>query len=300
MDFSQALTYPFKSIAKVITIVLVMTIAFAVFLGMILNSFDLYEYLKAFQVASYYGYEFMPNLTPPSPMIIPGIIGFFVVMIVQGFWLSGYSIRVIRAAIDGFEKLPAIVFKQDLLRGFYLFLSSLLYGLVSLPFFAVLAIIIAMTASGSEAAAGLAMLSFCSAILIAIPFAIIMGWGYFVGMARYAAEDGHGALFQIWTNMRIARNNWKPSLSLAGYQFLLGLIYWFLSQFVNNAINLVSTPFLGNSFNQITILIAFLIPFMLSVGLNIVQQFSNMHLIAQYAYRIGIVDTFDEEFDKIK
>lgn len=299
MDFTQALTYPFKSMAKVITIVLVMTIAFAVFLGMILNSFDLYEYMNALQLAAYYDFEFMPNLDPPSMMIIPGMIGLFVVMIVQGFWLSGYSIRVIRAAMDGFEKLPAIVFKQDLLRGFYMFLASLLYGLVALPFVLVVMMIIAMTA-GPNGSGGIAVLTFCSAILIAIPFAFVMGWAYYVGMARCAADDNNGALFQIWTNMRIARDNWKASLSLTGYQFLLGLIYWFLSQFVSNAINMVSTPLFGNSLNQMTILLVFLVPFMLSLGLNIVQQFSNMHLIAQYAYKLGIADSFDDDFDKIK
>lgn len=297
MDLTQALSYPFKSLAKVLTIVLVTTIACAIFVGMILNSFNLYEYIEALQWANYYGVT--PNLDPPSPMIIPGIIGLFAVMIIQGFWLSGYGIRVIRSAMDGFENLPNIVFKQDLLRGFYMFLSSLLYGLVALPFFAAVMIVVAMLAS-PDGSGGLAFLTFCGSFFIMIPLLFIMGWGYFIGMARCAADDDNGALFQIWTNMRIARTNWRSSFSLTGYQFLLGLIYWFLSQFVNNAINLVSTPFVSDSFDQITILILFLIPFMLSLGLSIVQQFSNMHLIAQYAHKIGLTDPWDDEFEKIK
>ena len=40
MNFSSAFKYPFQNLAKVISIVLALSIAFAVFIGLILNSHD--------------------------------------------------------------------------------------------------------------------------------------------------------------------------------------------------------------------------------------------------------------------
>lgn len=298
MDFTQALAYPYKSIAKVFTIVLVMTIAFAVFLGMVLNSFDWFGYIEAVQYTITYELDYIPFFETPSSMFIPGLIGLFVVMVVQGFWLSGYSIRVIRATMDGYDKLPNIQFGTDMRKGFSLFLASILYGILFMIGFIIFGALMAMFA-GPNSEGGLAFVLFCGAFIIGIPLVILIGWAFLIGMARYAAEGNNTVLFQIGTNMSIARKNVKASLSLTGYHILLGLTYWFASQFLINALDFVSSPFIGEGYGQLTLLVAVLLPFMISMALNVFQQFSSMHLIAQFAYKIGIYDDFDEEFDML-
>ena len=295
MDFTSALMYPFKSFAKVLTIVLVMTIAIAVFLGMVLNSFDWMRLMNALEYYVQYGSDYLPYFDPPSAMFIPGLIGLFTVMIVQGFWLSGYSVRVIRHVMDGYETLPNVEFGNDLRKGFYLFLTNILYGLLFLPFIAVVGMLMAMTSS-PNGGGGLAGLVFCSAFLVAIPLVILLGWAYLIGMARFATEDERRVLFQIRTNLSLARQNIKPSLSLTGFMILLGLTFWFVSQFIGNALQLVTKSFFNGTLNDTTVLIIFIMPLMLSLAMNIIQEFSRMHLIAQYAYKIGIYDT-DDEFD---
>ena len=231
MDFTSALMYPFKNFAKVLSIVLVMTIAIAVFLGMVLNSFDGTRLLNAIQYHFEYGLDYLPYLDPPSVMFIPGIIGLFVVIVVQRFWLSGYSIRVIRHVIDGYETLPIVQFGQDLRRGFYLFLTNIVYGLLFLPLFIFVSMLIAMTSS-PNGGGGLAGLVFCGAFLVTIPLIFLTGWSYLIGMARFATQDNYQTLFQIRTNFNIARQNVKPSLSLTGFLILLGLTVSFVSQFI--------------------------------------------------------------------
>lgn len=301
MDFTTALSYPYKSLAKVFTIVLVMTIGVAVFLGMILNSFDWIGYIYYLQELAQYGgssYPFVPRYDTNQAQLIVGILGLFGLAIVQGFWISGYSIRIIRAIIDESQTLPAIVFGVDLAKGFYLFLSSILYAVVFIPFVLVVGFLMAMTA-GPYGTSGLSILIYCSAILVAIPFLFVAGWAYFIGMARCAAEDSNSALFQIWTNMRIARENTRASFSLIGYQILLFLVYLFIGQVAGKVFEVVSGAFVTDYINETMLLVIMIISLMLQLAFSIVQQFSNIHLIAQYAQRIGIADSYDDK-DKNK
>ena len=66
----------------------------------------------------------------PGPMggsAIAGLLGLVVVAVVSGFWLSGYSIEVIRSVVSDIEYMPDVEFSRNLKDGFYLFLSSVVY-----------------------------------------------------------------------------------------------------------------------------------------------------------------------------
>lgn len=291
MDFTAALSYPFKSIAKVATIVLVITIAIAVFLGMLLNSFDWAGFISALEYSIKYETDRISYDGNPTGMFIPALLGLFLVMLVQGFWLSGYGIRIIRHVIDGHEKLPAVQLGKDVVNGLALFGSSIVYGLLFIPFIIIVGMLMGMTSTNGSG--GLSFLVMCSSFLIAIPLMILIGWAYFVGMARCAIDDNRGALFQIGTNIKIARNNVRASFSLTGYLILLGLAYWFISQFASNVLQLFMTPAMNGIEDQIGILIAIVVSIMMWLALNIVQEFSKMHLIAQYAHQIALYDDFD-------
>ena len=298
MDFTSALLYPYKSIAKVLTIVLVTTIASAVFLGMLLNSFDWIGFIQALQYnmslteAEYLPPEAFAPYGTPTGMFIPALVGLVGVMIVQSLWLSGYGIRVIRSVMAGHDTLPNVQLGKDMMTGLSLFVANIVYALVFVPLVVIVGMLIAMTSG--NASSGLPALLFCGSFLVTIPFMMLMGWAFFVGMARSAADDNRGALFQIGTNLRIARQNVRLSFSLTGYLILLGLTFGFVSQFVSNAIQMVTKPFLNGNQDQMSILIAVLIPLMLSIAMNIVQEFSKMHLIAQYGYQLGLYDDFDD------
>ena len=296
MDFTSALLYPYRSVAKVLTIVLITTIACAVFLGMLLNSFDWIGFIQALQYnvslteAQYRpASDFLPYGTP-SGTFIPAILGLLAVMLAQTLWLSGYGIRVIRSVMDGHEKLPTVQVGKDMMTGLSLFVANIVYALLFVPLFILVGMLMAMTSGNSS---GLPALLFCGSFFIAIPLMILMGWAYFIGMARSAADDNRGALFQIGTNLRIARQNVKLSASLTGYLILLALTFGFVSQFASNILQVFTKPFLYSNQDQTSILIAILIPMMLSIAMNIVQEFSKMHMIAQYGTQLGLNDDFE-------
>ena len=129
MNFSSAFRYPFQNLAKVLSIVLVLTIAFAVFIGLMLNSHDWSPLLA--QIYDLDPNEYIigePQAMGATPMI--GLLGLVAVAVVSGFWLSGYSIEVIRSVWDEVEYMPDIDFGQNLKDGFYLFLSSVAYWIL--------------------------------------------------------------------------------------------------------------------------------------------------------------------------
>lgn len=299
MNFSDALKYPFNSLAKVFTIVLVMTISIAVFVAMIVNSFDWSTLFNEAYWDRIYNSSRVPAFPMPSAGFVPGVIGLFVVMIVQGLFLSGYGVRVIRHIMDGYEKLPAVELGQDIKNGFYLFLSSILYGLLFMPLMIIAVMLMGMFAGPNGEGGGMAFLTFCSAFIGFFVLAILFGWGYFVGMARFAAEGEGKVVFQIGTNISIAKDNLRNSLSMTGYQILLGLVYWFASQFVGSIGQFAAVPFVnGDSMPSGTMIVAMASLFLLiSFIQGIFQNISGLHLIAQYAYKVGIHSPENIDFD---
>lgn len=287
MDFLTALKYPFNSIAKVFSIVLVMTIAFALCLALIIGSYDwsslaeavssgVNEALGAVETSAdaashdLLNEEQMEGLGVGLGRAALGLLGLVIVSIVGGFWFSGYSVDVVRAVMAGQDVLPAVEFGRNMRAGFTLFLSAVLYGLL----FVVYLIVVGLLSN-------LGGLFVFIAVIAAIPFLFVMGWGYYIGMARYAAENDPGAVFQIWKNMKTARANIGPGVSLAIFQILLGIIYNIGTRVLDGLINGITGA--GG-----VVLTALVISAIVFFALNLFQHFSAQHLIAQYAMRIGI------------
>ena len=287
MDFVTALKYPFNSAAKVFSIVLVMTIAFAVCLALIIGSYDwsslaeavnsgINEALGAVETSGdaasheLLNEEQMEGLGVGLGRAALGLLGLVIVSVVGGFWFSGYSVDVVRAVMAGRDVLPAVEFGRNMRAGFMLFLSAVLYGLL---------FIVYLIAVGLLSNLG-GLIVFIAAIA-AIPFLFVMGWGYYIGMARYAAEGDSGAVFQIWRNMKTARANIGPGVSLVFFQIVLGFIYNIGTRVLDGLINGIT----GSGGVLLTALVISVIVFF---ALNLFQHFSAQHLIAQYAMRIGI------------
>ena len=286
MDFITALKYPFNSAAKVFSIVLVMTIAFALCLALILGSYDWTSLADAIGsgIAESLGFvetsadEVSHDLLNEDQMemifvglrtAVLGLLGLIIVVAVQGFWIAGYSVDVVRAVMAGQEALPAVAFGRNVQAGFMLFLSAVMYGLL----FVVYLIVVGLLSN-------LGGLIVFLAVIAAIPLLCLMGWGYYIGMARYAAEGDHQAVFQILDNMKTARANIGPGAALIFWQIVLNIIYNVASRLLGGV--------LGGFDSTGALLTAAVISAIVFFALNLFQHFSTQHLIAQYAMRIGI------------
>ncbi|MYD09213.1 MAG: DUF4013 domain-containing protein [Chloroflexi bacterium] len=271
MSFSNAFRYPFQNFARVLSIVLVMTIAFAVFIGLLLNSHDWSPL-----IAQIYGLdptEYLigePQALGAAPLI--GVVGLIAVAVLSGFWISGYSIEVIRSVWAEIEYLPDFDFGRNVKDGFYLFLSSVAYWIILIVLLVVEMFIFQATSSLGAINALVA--------IIAVPLTVIviaiMGWAYFVGMARFAAGGDHRVVYQIRRNMRTANVNWTNGAGLVVYMIVLSIIYGIVRGIVDGIF--------GNVAGMLGITLSIVIYYVF----NLMQHFSTQHLIAQYAVQIGI------------
>ena len=285
MDFLTALKYPFNSIAKVFSIVLAMTIALALCLALIANAYNwssLIEEVNGIMAAVQTGSDMAEHQMSEETLeglgvglgrAALGLLGLVIVSIVGGFWISGYSVAVIRAVMDDPQGvLPAVEFGRNMRAGFTLFLSAVVYGLLFLVYLIVVGLLSNLGGLGG-------LIVFVAAIA-AIPFLFVMGWGYYIGMARYAAGDDPAAVFQILENMKTARVNLGSSIALVFWQLVLTFIYRIGSGVLDSVINGIA----GSG----VLLTALVISAIVFFALNLFQHFSAQHLIAQYAMQLGI------------
>ena len=271
MSFSDAFRYPFQNFARVLSIVLMMTIAFAVFIGLLLNSHDWSPLIA--QIYDLDPNEYLigePQALGAAPLI--GVVGVIVVAVVSGFWLSGYSIEVIRTVWTEIEYLPDIEFGRNVKDGFYLFLSSVAYWILLIALMVVEMILFQATSSLGAINALVA--------IVAVPLTIVaialMGWAYFVGMARFAAAGDHRAVYQIRRNIRLARANWTSGGGLLIYMIVLSIIYGVFRGIVDGI------------FGGVAGMLGITLSIVIYYVFNLMQHFSTQHLIAQYAVNIGI------------
>ena len=290
MSFSNAFRYPFQNIAKVISIVLVLTIAFALAIGLMLNSHDWSPLLAQL-------YELDPSqdsIGEPGEMAsagammgasaIVGALGLVVVAIVSGFWISGYSVEVIRSVMKDMEFLPDIEFSKNLKDGFYLFISSVAYWLLFLVLLVAEFIVINITNS----LGAINVLVILASVIVTVVALAVMGWAYFVGMARFAAEGDHRAAWQTTKNMRTARESWPKGASLLFYMIVLSVIYGIVRGIVDGV------------FGGVAGMLGITLSIVIYYVFNLMQHFSTQHLIAQFATEIGIGgDQFDPDKDKV-
>ncbi len=284
MDFIRAFKYPFHNSAKVISIVLVLTILFTFCIALIASSHDWTSYLQLIGYRE--ALDSVAELDTPGAGAALGLLGLMAVMVFEGFWLSGYSVAVIRAIMKNYDTMPGIEIGANLRKGFWLFLSGLWYGIVSLFLAVVLWFLVGIFSRLSFLLGSVATIG---AIILVIAYIFLAGWAYFVGVARYAWAGDRSALFAIMHNMRIAREHRGPSIRLSAFMIALLIIYGIARSLVESAIG----GFLGPD-----IVVAAVIAFITYYAFNLFQHFSTQHLIAQYALEIGIGG--QNEFDKDK
>ena len=274
MNLSRAFKYPFHNSAKVISIVLVMTIAFVVCIALIVNSADWSPYLET----AYYG-ETASDVAPHDEInagMFIGFLGLLAIVVFGGFWMNGYSAAAIGEVLNGNDTLPTIDFGANMRKGFWLFLSSLAYALLNIVVWIVVGVIAGVVGSIGSLFNILALLAFFAAlILISIP----SGWAYFIGIARYASDGDRGALFDIVRNMSIARQNAGTGVRLVLRFAALTIIYGIIQAIVEGLLGgLAGADIVVGAALTISIYFFF----------NLFNHFSTQHLIAQYALAVGV------------
>ncbi len=287
MNFTNAIKYPFQNFAKVMSIVLAMTIAFAVFIAMIINSHDWTPLLTAMTNLDV-SQSHTETLQPLSSTTITGVFGLLLVALVSGFWLSGYSVEVIRAVMREETWMPEVNLGQNIKDGAALFAASAAYWAL---FVLLMVVMVTLTGLLGQIIDILGLLAALASFVIVVGAALVMGWAYFVGMARFAAEGDYRSAWQIRRNIRIAREYRGPGFTLLLYMIAISLLYGVVRQAVDSVFGgLLNANMLAGV--TLSLIIYYLF--------NLMQHFSTQVLIAQYAEVIGIGgDRFNTEKDKV-
>lgn len=285
MDFTRAFKYPFHNSAKVISIVLILTILFTLCIALIAGSHDWSSYLQLIGYRE--ALDSVNELDKPGGGAVLGLFGLIAVMVLEGFWLSGYSVDVIRAIMNNYDTMPDIEIGANLRKGFWLFLSGLAYGIASLILLLVVWMLVGIFFKLSSLLGSIVSIG---AVLLAIVYVFVAGWAYFVGVARYAWSEDRSALFSILHNMRIAREHRGPSMRLSAFMVALFILYGIAKWLVDSVVG----GFLGPD-----IVVAAAISFISYYAFNLFQHFSTQHLVAQYASEIGVGAQSEYDKDKI-
>ncbi len=290
MSFFSAFKYPFQNLAKVISIALVMTIAIAVCITLILNTHDWSPLLQLlFRIEQ--PQSSVETLKPMSGSAAIGTWGLLLVVAISGFWLSGYSLTVVRSIMSQEERLPEVVFWRNIKDGVYLFVASAAYVTV----FIILLAIVAIIASIFWFPLGLEIVFFLVVLPALFAVACVMGWGYYVGMARFAVEGNFRACRQIWRNMHWARRHPRAGLTILLYMVGLTIFYGILFVIADPIVGRILDATIGS--NLMASFTAWIIEYYL---LNLLLHFSSQHLIAQYGLKVGIgADHFDSRKLKV-
>ncbi len=274
MNFSRALSYPFHNLPKVMSIVLAMTIAIAICLGLVANTYD-WSPLVAMLYGVDVGAAASAELQPMGASTFPGVMGLLIVAAISGLWISGYSVDVVRSVMNGIETLPVIQFGRNLIDGFMLLIAGIAYGLLFVFLLVVEFALLSLTSSVD----GYNLIVLLAALIVTIVALSLIGWAYLIGMARFAAEGDHKAAWQILRNIRLARAHWRSGATLLLYMLAFTLLYGVVRSLINTALGGFTGGF-GIASVTLSIIIYY--------SLNLLQHFSTQHLIAQFATNIGI------------
>jgi len=260
MSFGDAFNYPFKNVPKVLTVVLVFTILVAVLVAMAMNSRSSDGFLL---------------LT-------------FGTIIAQSLFLTGYGIRIIREIQDGYDMdMPSFDIINDIGRGIVVCFAGFITFL-PLVIFAVCASTMFVTSSSGYGYSSGIDGATIMLLLLMIPFAVYLGWGFMVGMLRYASEEESGAMFQFGTNFGYVNSNLGSAFSLLGYQILLGIIYAIVNFVVSGIYQSTVISSVTFRTDQTIILAIVTVSYILSIVISLFQQFAGLHLMAQFGEKIGI------------
>ena len=255
MRMLEAIRYPWRSIPRILTMVLIIAIVLVALVS-------LAERGDRISRESYYYSE-------GESLLYVSVFSLFGAALVAFIWLSGYSLDVIRHVYDGQSRLPAVHFGRNLAEGFMLLLSRVLWGAVLLFLFGLLYEILRPDGNIRHALDGVLAAAF---VLGALEFQ--------VAMARYAVESRFGAAYELITNLKTLFRNFRAFVGTIVCQIVL-IVMTIIP--ANAVVGLVSPRYVGSRENDYLIVIGLAC---VCLMLSLLQHFSSLHLLSRFARKI--------------
>ena len=273
MGFIRALKFPYRSIPKIVSIALVVVIIFPALMSVAEVGEKIWLSLPDHLASTPAGIQLWRDLIEKWVIAIV-LIAAAITLAVAPTWLSGYSVDVIRHLLRGGSSLPAIRFGANLQEGFVLIVSRVAWTIGLTIFLLPLALFVSVLGD-------VALIGFLAIV------GLLMTLQYFVGMARIAVTGKHDAAFELRTNLRV---NWRHKLATALLVFgqaLLALGYGCAAILMFSEASKLMREILNDPIAVLVIgSTATLIFFLL-------QHFSSVYLIAQFASKAGIQEYSD-------
>ena len=255
MRMLEAIRFPWRSIPKILTMVLI----FAIVLVALVSLAERGERIPR---ESYYYSE-------GESLLYVSVFGLVGSALVAFIWLSGYSLDVIRRVYDGQSRLPVVNFVRNLSEGFMLLRSRVLWGAVLLFLFGLLYENLRPDGNIRHALDGVLAAAF---VLGALEFQ--------VAMARYAVESRVGAAYELIINLKTLFRNLRAFLGMIVCQIVLVVMYIIPA---NAVVGLVSPRYVGSRGNDYLIDIGLAC---VCLMLSLLQHFSSLHLLSRFARKI--------------
>lgn len=184
--------------------------------------------------------------------IIGGLLGIFSVLLIPGFFVTGYLIRVLETTVSGVDEPPAFDDWEDLLiRGLvgtgitiiYSVVPSAVFGAFGFVLFGLIGVGGGLGGNGGGIIAGFGTIAILLLGLLSIPVMFLIYYMVPAALTNYAIEDEFGAAFDFATI--------KPILLSSEYliavllPIVVGVLLWFATLFlIITGVGLLLVPFL--------------------------------------------------------
>ncbi|MCY4540669.1 MAG: hypothetical protein OXE52_20805 [Chloroflexi bacterium] len=259
MYLRRAISYPYRNMPKIITMVIILGIALLAFASMI---------ERGGEMRASWPYDHRDGRT----LVDLGLAGLILVFPVFMAWLMGYGLEVIRYAGEDSKSLPPVHFFWNSAMGLVFWFSRLIWGGLGMLIIGLL-----------QGMAPLAARHWPVWDLALMAFVLVFTLESVAAAARCAALRRASAAFLFPTNLAFLFENKSAFAGLIGRLVLLNTAY----VIVNGAF-LQTLPWMERSLG-IDVHWFFIAVICVGVFVFLLQTVSSLHLIGQFASRAASV-----------
>ena len=253
MNLRRAISYPYRNMPKIISMVLILGIALVVFASML---------ERGEEMNGPWPYRSEPG----RALVDLGLAGLILTFPCFVAWLMGYSLEVIRHTGEGFRSLPAIHFFRNLASGLAFLFSRFVWGGVGVLVVGLLQGFLLLEAR---------QLLVRDIALIA--FTLIFAFETVAAATHCAVKNRLGPAFALPKNMAIIFENRRAFLALIARLVLLNAAYVIANYAILQTITWIETSLTFSYY------LNFIAIFCVGVVVFLIQYMSSLHLIGQFA-----------------
>ena len=264
MNLRRAISYPYRNIPKIMTMVLIVGIALVAFTSMI---------ERGEEMSGARPYQNYSSLT----LVNAGLVGLFLTFPCFVTWLTGYSLEVIRHAGDEYRSLPAIHFFRNLAGGLAFLFSRFIWGWAGILVVGLLQGLFPLEARHWHVW-DIALVS----------LSLIFAFETVAAASHCAAKRRLGPAFALPKNMAIMFENRKAFLALIARLVLLNAAYVIANYAILQTIQGIATSLTFSYY------LNFIAIFCVGVVVFLIQYMSSLHLIGQFANCVVPVERHHE------